>query len=82
MRHHCRLWLGRPRLFWQRSSDAVWRSDADLAQTLHAATPAEKPWAQPTEQGFRELGKLGVRTVVSLRLFDSDRQLLGATRLA
>lgn len=33
--------------------------------------------AQPTEAGMRELGKLGVKTVVNLRSFHSDRDEIG-----
>ena len=37
--------------------------------------------AQPSAAGFRELKKMGIRTVVSLRSAHSDRKLIGATRL-
>jgi hypothetical protein len=39
---------------------------------LHRVSPVLYRGAQPTEQGFRELEKLGVRTVLSLRTFDAD----------
>src|SRR5256885_1649694 len=35
--------------------------------------------AQPTHEGFLELKKLGVRTVVSLRQMHSDRDMLSGT---
>lgn len=38
--------------------------------------------AQPTAQGFRELKKMGIRTVVNLRSFHSDRDEIGETGLA
>jgi protein tyrosine phosphatase (PTP) superfamily phosphohydrolase (DUF442 family) len=37
--------------------------------------------AQPTEQGFANLKKMGIKTVVSLRAFHSDKNLLGDTGL-
>ncbi len=38
--------------------------------------------AQPTPEGFRRLEAMGIRTVVSLRAFHSDRADLGGTNLA
>jgi protein tyrosine/serine phosphatase len=38
--------------------------------------------AQPTAEGFKELKNMGVKTVVSLRAFHSDADLLGDTGLA
>ena len=60
------------------------------------ATPIEKPGlpnfhmvtqelyrgAQPTAQGMRELKKMGIKTVIDLRSFHSDRDALGDTDLA
>lgn len=37
--------------------------------------------AQPTEEGFRQLRAMGIRTVVSLRTFTSDRDELEGTGL-
>ncbi len=37
--------------------------------------------AQPTAEGFRELEKMGVKTVVNLRSFHSDRDEIGDTPL-
>lgn len=37
--------------------------------------------AQPTAEGFRELKALGIKTVINLRKFHSDRKLLGDTGL-
>lgn len=37
---------------------------------------------QPTVEGFKELEKLGIKTVVNLRSLHSDRNKLGATNLA
>ena len=38
--------------------------------------------AQPSAIGFRQLKEMGVRTVVNLRSFHSDRRLIGDTGLA
>lgn len=38
--------------------------------------------AQPTAQGFRELKAIGIRTVINLRSFHSDRKKIGLTGLA
>ncbi len=54
----------------------------DGVPNLHRVTDTLYRGAQPDEQGFRELRKMGVRTVVSLRSFHSDRKLIGSTRLA
>lgn len=37
--------------------------------------------AQPTAEGFRELKAMGIKTVINLRKFHSDRKLLGGTGL-
>jgi len=39
---------------------------------LHRVTPVLYRGAQPTEEGFRELGNLGVKSVISLRGFHPD----------
>lgn len=60
------------------------------------ATPVERPGcpnlhkvdenlyrgAQPTAEGFVQLKKLGIRTVINLRLFHSDRSKIGDMGLA
>jgi protein tyrosine phosphatase (PTP) superfamily phosphohydrolase (DUF442 family) len=38
--------------------------------------------AQPTAEGIRELKKLGVKTIISLRANHSDRDLLGDSKIA
>jgi protein tyrosine/serine phosphatase len=65
-------------------ADKQWaqKIEKDGLPNLHRVTDALYRGAQPTEQGFRELRKMGVRTVVSLRSFHSDRKLIGATPLA
>lgn len=49
---------------------------------LHKVTDSLYRGAQPEEAGFAELEKLGIKTVVNLRAFHSDRDNLKGTRLA
>ena len=51
-----------------------WAQPLDLPglPNLHRVTPLLYRGAQPTEEGFRELEKLGVKTVLSLRGFHDD----------
>lgn len=49
---------------------------------LHRVSPVLYRGAQPTAEGFGELKKMGVRTVVNLRWLHSDRDELGETDLA
>ena len=65
-----------------------------LLAIVLAATPVERPGlpnfhqvtntlyrgAQPTEEGFRELKALGVKTVINLRAFHSDAGKLGTLK--
>ena len=44
---------------------------------LHRVSPVLYRGAQPTEEGFRQLKALGVKTVVNLRSFHSDGGKLG-----
>ena len=48
---------------------------------LHKVSPQLYRGAQPTEAGFRELKKMGIKTVINLRSLHSDRSLLGNTKL-
>ena len=48
---------------------------------LHKVTDGLYRGAQPTAEGMRELKKMGVRTVVSLRSFHSDRDEIGDSGL-
>ena len=48
---------------------------------LYRVSPTLYRGAQPTAEGMRELRKLGVKTVVNLRSFHSDRDLIGDTGL-
>ena len=49
---------------------------------LHRVAPGLYRGAQPTAQGMAELKKMGVKTVVNLRSFHSDRDEIGDTGLA
>lgn len=49
---------------------------------LHRVTADLYRGAQPTAEGVRELKKMGVKTIVSLRWLHSDRDLIGDTGLA
>lgn len=48
---------------------------------LHRVTADLYRGAQPTAEGFRELKAMGIKTVVNLRSFHSDRDELGDTGL-
>ena len=60
---------------------AVPRHDVPGVKNLAKISDALYRGAQPTAEGFRELKKLGVRTVVNLRSFHSDRDELKGTGL-
>jgi protein tyrosine/serine phosphatase len=49
---------------------------------LHQITPMLYRGAQPTSEGFAELEKMGIRTVVNLRGMHGDSELLERTGLA
>ena len=49
---------------------------------LHQVTPTLYRGAQPTAVGMRQLKAMGIRTVLNLRSFNSDREELGDTGLA
>ena len=49
---------------------------------LHQVTPTLFRGAQPSAVGMRQLKAMGVKTVVNLRSFNSDREELGDTGLA
>lgn len=52
------------------------------AGNFFQVSPALYRSAQPTALGFKNLKKLGIRTVVNLRSFHSDRKEIGETGLA
>ncbi len=51
------------------------------APNLHRVSDLLYRCAQPTAPGFKELEKLGIRTVVNLRSEHSDRNMLAGTNL-
>jgi protein tyrosine/serine phosphatase len=62
---------------------AVWAEPVALegVPNLHRITPMLYRSEQPTALGFRNLEKLGVRTVINLRAFNDDRDALRGTTL-
>ena len=82
-----------PNPFW-RAEARAFEPDRSIHRGLWA-TPIEKPGlpnfhmvtqelyrgAQPTAQGMQELKKMGIKTVINLRFFHSDRDALGDTGL-
>jgi archaemetzincin len=72
--------------FYRKSANALegWATPLRAAglPNLNCVTPALYRGAQPTAEGMRRLKKMGVRTVVNLRSFHSDRDEIGETGLA
>jgi len=52
------------------------------AQNCFTISPVLFRSAQPTAEGFQSFKKMGVRTVINLRSFHSDRKKIGDTGLA
>jgi protein tyrosine/serine phosphatase len=50
-------------------------------RNLHRVSPTLYRGAQPTRRGLEELRRLGVKTVVSLRAFHGERQMVAAAGL-
>src|SRR5512139_1849028 len=50
-------------------------------RNLHRVSPTLYRGAQPTRQGLEELRRLGVKTVVSLRAFHGEREMVAAAGL-
>ncbi len=57
------------------------RLSAPGLENFHRVSPDLYRAAQPSEEGFRQLKAMGVRTVVNLRSFNSDRGKIGETGL-
>ena len=74
---------------WVRSPAAPSGGDRKWAEplqapgleNLHRVSPQLYRGAQPTAEGISQLKGMGVRTVVNLRSFHSDRDLIGDTGL-
>jgi protein tyrosine/serine phosphatase len=64
--------------------DPRWAQPITIAgvPNLHKISDGLYRGAQPTAEGIRELKKMGIRTIVSLRPDNSDKNLLGDTGLA
>jgi len=62
---------------------ATWARPLDVPhlENLHRVSDDLYRGAQPGEEGFRRLKAMGVRTVVNLRSFHSDRDEIGPTDL-
>jgi protein tyrosine/serine phosphatase len=55
--------------------------ERDGLPNLHQVSPTLYRGAQPTAAGMKNLERLGVKTVVNLRSFNSDRPELAGTKL-
>ena len=64
-------------------SDSNWAVEINLpgVPNFHKVSDNLYRGAQPTKEGFRELEKLGIKTVVNLRAFHSDANELKGTNL-
>lgn len=49
---------------------------------LHRVAPGLYRGAQPTAEGMKELEKMGIKTVINLRAFHSDKDEIGKAKLA
>jgi len=62
---------------------ATWAQPLEMegVPNLHRVSPSLYRSAQPTPEGMKRLEDLGIKTVVSLRAFHSDREPLAATSI-
>ena len=62
---------------------AAWAEPLELTgvPNLHKVSDALYRSAQPTAEGMRNLKELGVKTIINLRSFHSDRGEIGETGL-
>jgi len=74
--------------FWAKATPATQRGgnwaeplEAPGLENFHRISSDLYRGAQPTEEGFRQLKAMGVKTVVNLRSFSSDRGKIGDTGL-
>ncbi len=67
-----------------KSRSQIWAKPIELPglPNLHKVSDDLYRGAQPTAEGVQQLKKLGVRTIVNLRLFDFDRDKIKGTGLA
>jgi protein tyrosine phosphatase (PTP) superfamily phosphohydrolase (DUF442 family) len=74
----------------ERDTEAALASEKDWAQrlevpgveNLHKVSDLLYRGAQPTKEGMQQLKELGVKTIVNLRSFHSDRAEIGDTGLS
>jgi protein tyrosine phosphatase (PTP) superfamily phosphohydrolase (DUF442 family) len=74
----------------ERDTEAALASERDWAQqlelpgvdNLHKVSDFLYRGAQPTKEGMQQLKKLGIKTIVNLRSFHSDRAEIGDTGLS
>lgn len=66
------------------SRPAAWATKIDRPglPNLHKVGDGLYRGAQPTAEGIKELEKMGVKTIVSLRTSKSDREIMEGTNLA
>jgi len=48
---------------------------------MHVIAPGLYRGAQPAKEGFEELSKMGIKTVINLRDFHTDKKMIGALPL-
>jgi protein tyrosine/serine phosphatase len=68
----------------EAGGEANWAERVELAgvENFHKVSEQLYRGAQPTAEGMKQLEKLGIKTVVNLRSFHSDRDEIGDARLA
>jgi protein tyrosine phosphatase (PTP) superfamily phosphohydrolase (DUF442 family) len=66
----------------KRPADWATPVELDGVPNLHQVSPTLYRSAQPTAEGMKGLEKLGVKTIVNLRSFHSDRDEIAGTDLA
>jgi protein tyrosine phosphatase (PTP) superfamily phosphohydrolase (DUF442 family) len=66
----------------QRETTWATAGQARHVRNFYQVAPGVFRGAQPDAQGFAELERMGIRTVINLRGLNSDRDELGHTRLA
>lgn len=75
-------WVGRPPGPTSRPAGWAVPLDETGLDNLHMVSHDLYRGAQPDEEGMRRLKQMGIRTIVNLRSFHSDRDEIGLTGLA
>lgn len=78
------LWAAEPAADPGNQRPASWAQPIQLegVPNLHKVSNDLYRSAQPTAQGMQQLKQLGIKTIVNLRTFHSDRDAIGKTGLA